>query len=336
MNQRQIETRKLSSALVKEANKNLKILCCPFCGQKSPILCDSHSVPEFVLKNIADDKGYVDNIYNILETCIQKEKLGVGQAGCFKMICRTCDSQAFQNYEDENKLLQFYNEQQILNEIVLKNILRNIHGMNDQMSIFNLLHEKYGKEEFINNAYVCLHDLECYMTEMNQIIDNICEKKQSDYTVIYKNYLEYVTPIAFQGCFEMKFDCNGELINISHSDKDDYLRLFHITILPLSTKTLVLVFVREKCKEYHNLISQFNQKNEQQKLEFINYIIFKCSDNFFLSKRINKEIYTDDFKRLCDPIINNNGNIVKAGKLINITSEILKCPNFLLMNLHDL
>lgn len=336
MNERQIKTRKLSSALFKEANKNLKILCCPFCGQKSPVLCNSHSIPEFVLRNIAGEEGYVNNIYNILDVCIQKEELGVGQAGCFKMICINCDSQVFQNYEDENKLLYFNNEKQILNEIALKNILRNMHGMMDQMSIFDLLYDKYGGEENIINANVCLHDLDSYMTEMNQIIDNICDDKQSDYTIIYKNYLEYVTPIAFQGCFEMKFDCNGELIHLSHTDKEDYLRLFHIAILPLSAKTLVLVFIRDKCKEYRKLINQFEKKNDQQKLDFINYIIFKCSDNFFISKRINKEIYTNDFKRICNPNINNNGNFVKAGGIKSINREILKCPNFLKMNLYNL
>ena len=336
MNEKQIETRKSSFAFYKEANKDLKILQCPFCGQKSPALCDSHSVPEFILRNIAGEVGCVDNIYNILDICIQKEKLGVGQAGCFKMICRNCDSQAFQNYEDEISLLKFNKEKHILSEIALKNILRNMYGMMDQMAIYYAVYDKYGISNHFTYASVCLHDLDCYMTEMNQIIDIKIEKGQGDYKIIYKNYLEYIAPIAFQGCFEMKFDCIGELIPILHTEKDDYLRLLHIAIFPLSSKTLVLVFVRDNCYEYSELIKQFKLKNEAEKLDFINYIIFKCSDNFFLSKKINKEVYSREFKRICDPCINNNREIVNANGIKNINSEISQCPNFLKMDIHNI
>lgn len=216
----------------------------------------------------------------------------------------------------------------------LKLVNRVMRYIKKQIKIQRYYVAHFAVEDIIN-ASISLHDLDSYMTEMNQVTDNICDNK-SDYYIIYKNYLEYVAPIAFQGCFEMKFDCKGELVYFKHTEKDDYLRLFHIVIFPLSTKTLVLVYIRDKCNEYRELIIQFEKKDGQEKLDFINYVIFKCSDNFFLSKKISKNIYTKDFKRICNPTINNNGNIVKAGGVKNIDSEISKCPKFLEMNLYNL
>lgn len=333
MNDRQIKCRIKNTEFIKEANKENRVERCLFCGKKNPRLCNSHSVPEFILKNIGGKDGVVNNIYNVLDVCIQKEMLGVGQAGCFKMICQKCDSEAFKSYEDEDLLLEFKEKDSILNEIALKNMLRNMHGMLDQMHILKALYDKTGRKELMLKAYISYRDTEMYFSEMNEIIDNINDSKADDFYVIYKKNFEYVTPLAVQGCFELRFDCLGNVIRIEHGTDSDFLRLLHVAVFPLRNKTLVLVFIRKKCMEEYNVfIEQFMRKSEEEKVEFINYIIFKCTDNFFVSKDIDKSVYTNEFKKICDPTSDVNNILLGKGEE-NVLYEIRVCPNFLKMRI---
>lgn len=47
--------RKQMSSFLKQARKNAKPDKCFYCGKNNPQICNSHSVPEFLLKNIAID-----------------------------------------------------------------------------------------------------------------------------------------------------------------------------------------------------------------------------------------------------------------------------------------
>lgn len=73
MNKKQIEMRIRNDKFIKEACKDNKIIRCPLCGKKMSCLCNSHSIPEFVLRNISGAEGYVDGNFNILNLCIKKK-----------------------------------------------------------------------------------------------------------------------------------------------------------------------------------------------------------------------------------------------------------------------
>lgn len=85
-------------------------------------------------------------------------------------------------------------------------------------------------------------------------------------------------------------------------------------------------------QEYSIFIKQFMRKSEEEKVEFLNYIIFKCTDNFFVSKDIDKSVYTNKFKKICDSTSATNDILFRKG-VENISYEIGLCPNFLKMRI---
>ncbi len=50
-----IEINKKVSSLIAEATKNAKLECCILCSKPCSSFCNSHSIPQFALKRIAED-----------------------------------------------------------------------------------------------------------------------------------------------------------------------------------------------------------------------------------------------------------------------------------------
>lgn len=116
-NDQLIDARKMIGQLVKQAKAQAKHETCLICGQKLPF-CNSHTVPQFCLKNIADN-GKVNLFNALLGTELLSSDSGVKNSGTFHIICRQCDGTIFQDYENP----QAYSEtpsSKILNQIALK------------------------------------------------------------------------------------------------------------------------------------------------------------------------------------------------------------------------
>ena len=113
-----IEINKKVSSLIAEATKNAKLECCILCSKPCSSFCNSHSIPQFALKRIAEDGKVMLPLQDEILT-IGKDT-GVNKAGTFHIICRDCDSRTFQLYEDPNA----YNSKptdQMLAQIALVN-----------------------------------------------------------------------------------------------------------------------------------------------------------------------------------------------------------------------
>lgn len=295
--------KKLVDDFCKEAKQIIEIIKCPICGKDGPRLCNSHSVPEFVLVNISKGLGTVDYVLGITRTGIEKKNLGKGQAGCFRLICKDCDSLIFKDYEGEEKLLKFENPQRITRAIALKNVLKNMHGQLEQLTIYNSLLEKNKvpkKDISLLEQYcqVCISDLDDYHKDMLRIEDMLCGDNISKFRIIYNEHLNYVVPLAFQGCFRLVYDLEGKYINISNNE---FLPLLHIAVLALKNSSIVIMYTHESNSEYEEFINQFESKEIEEKLQIVNYLIFKYSDNYFISKKIDNKLYTSAFVSLCIP-----------------------------------
>lgn len=92
--------------MIVEARKKAKPAVCIICGKPQTSFCNSHSVPQMVLKSIADDgivlhasatMGFDEEIIDI--------ENGVKKSGTFNYICKSCDGTIFQDYENLNNLL---------------------------------------------------------------------------------------------------------------------------------------------------------------------------------------------------------------------------------------
>ena len=134
-----IEINKKVSSLITEATKNAKLECCILCHKPCSSFCNSHSIPQFALKRIAEDGKVMLPLQDEILT-IGKDT-GVNKAGTFHIICRDCDSRTFQLYEDPNA----YNSKptdQMLAQIALKDVLLMISKRNQEREQYKLVGEQ--------------------------------------------------------------------------------------------------------------------------------------------------------------------------------------------------
>ena len=94
-----INNKKTASAITKKARELVKAPTCLYCRKEVSSFCNSHSIPEFCLRNITDD-GMVLTLNSLINIPIIKKESGVGQTGTFQIICRDCDSKVFSDYEN--------------------------------------------------------------------------------------------------------------------------------------------------------------------------------------------------------------------------------------------
>ena len=142
-----IEINKKVSSLIAEATKNAKLECCILCSKPCSSFCNSHSIPQFALKRIAEDGKVMLPLQDEILT-IGKDT-GVNKAGTFHIICRDCDSRTFQLYEDPNA----YNSKptdQMLAQIALKDVLDYVVPYVAQSSV-TLISDF--EDSIVNNIY---------------------------------------------------------------------------------------------------------------------------------------------------------------------------------------
>ena len=92
---------------LKKAKESVRLGYCFYCNKEVTSFCLSHTVPKFVLKNIAR-KGKIYNTfyYGFFEEMkVIDGESGIKNTGIFKLICRECDSKVFQDYENIENII---------------------------------------------------------------------------------------------------------------------------------------------------------------------------------------------------------------------------------------
>ena len=89
-----INERKKYNKYTKKARDLVKDSKCLYCNKEVSSFCNSHSIPEFCLRNIAED-GKVMTLNTFINIPFNKKEKGIGEAGTFQIICRDCDSKIF-------------------------------------------------------------------------------------------------------------------------------------------------------------------------------------------------------------------------------------------------
>ena len=283
----------------REIYDNIKPEHCILCGERKTSYCNSHTIPQFVLKNIAKS-GMIGTLNAIIELPIknfEKDEKGVKKSGVIHSICISCDSKYFKDYENPENLKNVITDK-MLAEIALKNFLMEIvrtridkEGLNNKIK--NL-------EVFTNRPSELLNfqdwDLEDFENEVEEHKNNIVKNHTGAYQIIFHEVLPYKVPLAFPDSISVIEDMDGFIINNTKNlAKENRIQKLHLAILPLEDSTFVLAFYHKKDKKYSNLRHQFNSVLKDKKLAFINYLIFAYSENCFFSIE-RKEDFTCNSK----------------------------------------
>ena len=321
MTDAEIKVHKQISDFFRHAERNSKQPYCAICGVECSSYAKSHSIPQFIMRNIA-----VNGKFKTFSDIIGKpsSKNALANAWTFHIICSECENKYFSDYENEETLLKEPTNL-IMSEIALKNVL--------------LLLSKYrvgsetNKEAIKIGAFTGEIDVLDIMNTLD--IENMCfevkrsrkiidKKLKSGYKLIYYKKLDWVAPIAFQSAMCLYRSIDGTIINQIYNESNKIrMQQLHICVFPLTGQTVIMVFVHKDDRNYMLFERQFLKLTEAKKLEYINYLIFKYTEHMLISPLIDPLILNAD--KLVDLCQETNANLFGWGQNI-LPSEI---PNFL-------
>ncbi|WP_288704447.1 hypothetical protein [uncultured Ruminococcus sp.] len=293
-----IDVRKMLGQIIKQAKAQAKHETCLICGKKLPF-CNSHTVPQFCLKNIADN-GKVKLFNALVGTELLSVDSGINNAGTFHIICRPCDGTIFQDYEN----LHAYSNtptSKLLNQIALKNVLRDIYKHETELEMMRnakkIMHEKNPFIAIISDSYFdcqinarCLDVKECY--DIFNISKNNLGVVSPNVHIVSFDQLNYIVPIAFQGMIALITGVNGEVINNQFNYDSNYsVEYLHLAIFPLENSSAIITFSDDKNSRTLTFENELKNMSITNRLEIINRIIlWYAEDYFFLTKVTERSI----------------------------------------------
>lgn len=289
-----IEQRKKIANILKRAKNTAKPDKCIVCGEAQTSFCNSHLIPQMILKTIAEDGKLLHSNALVGVEVLDIEK-GINNAGTFHFICRKCDGILFQDYENRDALIN-YPSDNMLAEIAMKNMLLMLSKRGEEKEIFNIIQREsnvFENKEILDEVQGL--DTKEYLEDFRFYKEISDEKKSGCFQILYWKKLPYVTPVAAQSPIAIYKDMNGDIVNDVYSEDPNYrIQNVHLCIFPIENETVVLLFCHRKEKNYKKLRHQLNSISEEKKFMYINYIMFAYTENYFFSKRIQEKIETDE------------------------------------------
>ncbi len=310
-----IEIKRKLNTQIKDARKKSRHKKCLLCGKEGGF-CDSHTIPRFCLENIAWN-GKLNSFNTLIDSKLLSNDSGIGNAGIFHIICKSCDGRVFQNYE-KVEAYEKYPTEIALNQIALKNALRDIYKHETETELFEdckgLIKEKNPiLSLFVNKILDAQIEArkrdiqECY--EIYNVSKSFLTTSESWIRVVSYDKLNHTCPIAFQGMIPLITGIDGEEINNIFNHKHNYkIEYIHIAVFPLKNATAIILFVDSKSTRYRQFEDHIASLSQEQRLEIINRIIFLYTEDYYLSKQLDDDtikILQEPAKLLQDPVTTN-------------------------------
>lgn len=308
-----IEIKKSISQYRREMRKYIKPKVCLLCGEKKQGFCNSHTIPQLSLKKIAES-GMLLQASCLMGLENLDDELGLNKSGTIQVICRKCDAFYFRDYENESNLNKNPSDK-MLAQIALKNFLLELVRRREEKFHFNKIFSdeqttrilrikapeisKTNLDSALQKVKDCHnsfdYDIKDFINEISLHKAAINNNSSGGYQIIFHEILPYRTPIAFQGSLTLIKDMYDYPVNniSDHSEKNRIQKL-HIAVLPLQNNTKVLAFYHKKDRKYKSLKSQFNSSSRLKKIEFLNYLIFAYTENYYFAPQIKEKIITDE------------------------------------------
>lgn len=290
-----IEIRKKEARIIAKARSKAKPEKCILCGKPQTSFCNSHSVPMMVLRSIAD-KGKV--LLSLALVGFDREihdiELGVKASGTFHYICENCDNTFFQDYENDKNIIMKPNEK-MLAEIAVKNYLLQLSKCSLEKELYTILQRQYNiLSDFQKLMATKNTDLAEFEAEVRFHQNIACNNLTGQYNILFWKVLPYTVPIATQSTFVLNKDIEGtKIINIYDENPNIRMQYMHLAIFPFNGESVVLLYHHKRDREYRRLAHQLNSISEDKILIYINYLVFKFTDNYFVSHKIENEINTN-------------------------------------------
>lgn len=288
-----IEQKKEMARIFKKVRELSKPTSCLICGNPQTSFCNSHLVPQMVLKSIAQNGKLLQPSLLMGLKAVDIEK-GISNSGTFHFICNECDSTLFQNYENPTNLLRKPTDK-ILAEIALKNMIMMLSKRTEEVVLYDFMQKR--NDFFLNKELLDEDqslDIRDYTDALSVYKDILYNNRENCFNIMYWNILPYITPIAVQTPITIFEDLDSTVINETYNpDPNIRMQCVHLCVFPLETQTVVLLFFHKRDKNYRSLWRQFNCLSIENKLKYINHLIFKYTENYFFSPVIRELLESD-------------------------------------------
>lgn len=321
------ENREISD-MFRELRHSAKPQKCILCGKPQSSFCSSHSIPRLVIKNIAVN-GMVKTFQAITIPMSNNAEVGVAKAMTFQFICRECDSKCFVNYENENAFYSERIDNNVLAEIALKNhlFMRYKWSLDQQFTDYSCEHGMVagGIDVKRDQDRLTLRD-NLYDIHVAQRVLKDC--KATGFRIIWQELLDWKAPVCIQTEMNMREDLAGAVINdVFDFSEGNRTQSVHLCVFPLKEKTLILLFYHGGDMKYRKFEKQFRALEFDQKLCWINYLMFAYTEHVLLSTEIpNSYFKNKKLRRLCE-----ENTVMPLGRFFHPPKKVSpeEIPNFL-------
>ena len=291
------------SKFVTAVNKYSKVDECVLCGSKMTSACNSHVVPQFILKEIAENGhvsyGHALHSFNVGGV---KKTTGINDAYTFKLICKKCDGKYFKHYENPNNLINFdslsENDKKIvLCEMALKTHLSHLNMKYRKLVMLDMVNQGKVAEMEKNGEIVLAERLDInehfeYIRKLKKAI----KSNKNPFLLMYDKVLDYQTKIATQTIINFNYDLYGNQIFDPYLiETNNQCRYFYLMILPYKGKTRVLFFIeKSNVPNVQPIVNGFNSLSHEEKLHFLFISLIIHDQQFYMSPTFANKIFKKD------------------------------------------
>lgn len=328
-----VPIKKQINDMLRATQKKIKPDKCILCGQSKNGYCNSHSVPQMVLRSIAE-QGKILQANAVVELELLDSEKGINNSGTFHFICNDCDSKYFREYENPVNLMAKPSDR-MLAEIALKDNLIQLYKRKQEIELISTIQsKKQTLKNFELFEKMKSLDINEYAEEVYFYQTIIDKNEKNGFHILYWKLLPYKTPIAVQTMIALTEDRDNQQVNDIYSTSEEIrIENMHLCVFPLDKATVVLAFYHKRDRNYRNLRHQFNSASDEENLKYLNWLIFKYSENYFFSKSIKEVLDSNEkLKKLSQESGGYpNLGMVSAMNLINGYTAITmdEIPNFL-------
>lgn len=295
---------KQESKFIREANKQAKAEECLLCGRKMTSPCNSHVVPQFILRGIAESgKVAYGHALNLFDVGGADRVTGVNNAYTFRLICNGCDNKYFKHYENPNNILNYSvltdaEKKTIMCELAIKAHLSHIQMKFRDLILLNQATQggvaKSIKEHKPNARQLDIIEHQTYVKKLKKMM----RKDKNPFVVLFDKELDYQTKLAAQTLINYNFNLKGERIFdcdlLTSYNKSTY---FYLMILPYKGKTRVMFYIEaSSLVNVHQIVDEFDTLNEEDKLHFLFVSLIIHDQQFYMTPSFAKQIFKKDKK----------------------------------------
>lgn len=285
-----IEFSRRLTSLSKKAHGNIPKKC-HLCNENISSFCNSHTLPQFCLRNIAKN-GMVMSPGAILGTPILEKETGVAKTGTFHLICKKCDNTRFSDYETPEKYIT-PPSRKMLAQIAMKNALRVIYKRYTEITTYkellqNDLHSDSFIKTYINGVLnVSLRDFDDYNKDLNYAKKSLEKDINQGFYLGYYKKVDYTIPIASQTQIVLISDLDNCLVNNIYNNSKSYnLQPLHICLFPIENYSVIFIFVKEGHTRLRNFFKTLNKLPDEEQLQIISTLVFLYSEEVYISKNV--------------------------------------------------